>query len=66
MTNETKPSTRRQVAEITLILAAIAAMFLVPITRAALTTSWEAFVEVVRQTPGQVLAGLENAWNWIF
>lgn len=66
MTNETKSSTRRQLAETALILAAIVALFLIPITRDALATSWSAFVEVVRQTPGQVLAGLENAWNWIF
>lgn len=66
MTNETKPSTRRQIAEIALIVVVIATIALVPFTRVALTTSWDAFVEVVRQTPGQVLAGLENVWNWLF
>lgn len=66
MTNETKPSIRRQIAEVAVVLVVIGILALVPFTRVALTTSWETFVEVVRQTPGQALAGLENAWNWLF
>lgn len=63
--NETR--TRRiQLSQIALLLAAIAAMFLIPITREALATTASSTVEFFAQLPGQVFTGLMNALNWLF
>lgn len=63
--NETR--TRRiQLAQIALLLAAIAAMLLIPITREALATTASGTVEFFAQLPSQVFTGLVHALNWIF
>lgn len=66
MTNATKSRTARTAIEIVAIIAAIALVIALPVTRVAVFDSYGAFRDFVAALPGEVLAGLTNAWNWIF